>query len=296
MGELLIPLAIDSRVVTTIAVAGGIALFGLLLVLTAASELRGRRKAKVPPSMRPGPGDEELEKRVLERYMAWGAAATILMALWLPAYWLREPTRLAEAAAEIEATSVEEGRHLYDEFLCAGCHGADAEGGTRMFSVDGVEHQYAEPPLRYLYSRYKAAGRSEDEVTQLVLDAINRGRPGTPMPTWGLAYGGPLNSEQVDNLVLFLQSIQEDFPEPSRADGEALFSANCAICHGAEGEGGIGPNLQVAFDRLSRDQVFETIAQGRLNTNRPSMPTWAALGDDAIESLVRFIESIQRSG
>lgn len=303
-------LAIDSRVVTSLLVGGGIAIFGALLIATAAGELMGRRKAKVPIGMRPGPSDEQLERNVLESYMLWGALSTLVLALWLPAYWLREPTRLAQAADKFQTREVQEGELMYSDdpnrgFDCASCHGPGGEGGVRQFIVDGVSYSYAEPPLKYIYSRYAAAGRTEDETTQLIQDAIARGRPGTPMPTWSLAYGGPMNSAQIENMILYIQSIQEEYPEPANVrDGRALYDANCGICHNAPGNvdenprllgaGGIGPNLRVAFDRLSRQEVYDTIFHGRLNVNRPSMPTWAALGDRAIESLVRFIESIQR--
>lgn len=305
MGGSVIPIvAVDSRVVTTLVVAGGIGVFGLLLILTAAGELRGRRKAKVPVGFRPGPSDEQLERSVLERTMLWGAVSTLVIALWLPAYWLREPKRLAEAHDKFQTREVASGRALYEDFQCTLCHGENAEGGTRSFSIDGVEHRYAEPPLKYIYSRYAATGMNEDQITQLILDAINRGREGTPMPTWGIAFGGPLNSAQVDDLVLYLQSIQEEFPDTRIRGGRALFEANCGICHNAPGAdddpskigaGGVGPNLRVAFERLTREQIFNTIKNGRLNVNRPSMPAWAALGDQAIEALVRFIQSIQRS-
>lgn len=298
--------AVDSRVVTSLLVAGGIAIFGLLLVITAAGELRGRRKARVPVGFRPGPSDEELEKSVIERYLLWGSAATLLIALWIPAYWLREPTRLQEERDNFTQLALTRGERLYEEFQCFTCHGTDGEGTVQKYTIDDRELQYAEPPLKYIYARYAAAGKNEGEITQLILDAINRGRPGTPMPTWGLAFGGPLNSQQVQDLTLFIQSIQEEFPDPERgATGRDLFEANCAICHNAPGNaeedpslvgaGGVGPNLRVAFERLTRDQIFQTIHDGRVNVNRPSMPTWAALGEDAIEALVRFIESIQRS-
>ncbi|HEX9774609.1 MAG TPA: c-type cytochrome [Actinomycetota bacterium] len=301
----MIPLAVDQRVTTALVVAGGIALFVLLLVMSASGELRGRRTAKVPPSMRPGPSDEALEKRVITNYLAWGGAATMLMALWLPAYWLREPTRLADAESRFVEREVTEGAHLYEEFQCVTCHGKAGSGGVQPLVINGVSRNMAEPPLRYIYSRYTASGRTEEEITQLIYDAINRGRPGTPMPTWSLAFGGPLNSAQIDNLVVYLQDIQEDFPaaDPD-AKGRELFEANCAICHNGlddegkatiTGAGGVGPNLTVAFERLSRAEVEAVIRKGRLNTNRPSMPSWEALGDDAIEALVRFIQSIQRS-
>lgn len=286
-------LALDARVATTIVVVAGLAIFGGLLIATAASELRGRRKAKVPPAYRPAPADEELERRVIERYLMWGAIATIFMALWLPAYWLREPTRQEEKRVAFQRSQVEHGRTLFKNF-CVTCHGPEGSGGVRQFAIGGVMHDYAEPPLKYVYSRYQQAGRKDDEITLLIYDAINRGRSGTPMPTWGLAFGGPLNSAQVDDIVAYLQSVQAGFPEPATKNGAELFTANCAICHGDRGEGGVGPNLTVAFQRLSPEQVFETIKKGRLNVNRPSMPAWAGLGDDAIRALVEFLRSIQK--
>lgn len=298
----MIVLGLDSRVTTALIIGGGIALFGLLLVITAAGELRGRRKAKVPPSMRPGASDEELERRVLTRYLAWGAAATILMAFWMPLYWLREPTRLETKATQFDDQMIHEGERLYEEF-CLRCHGRDGVGTIQSVQVEGNPQDYVEPPLAYMFARYKAAGRSEDAIRQLMLDAINRGRPGTPMPTWGAAFGGPFNTFQVDSVTMYLESIQEAFPEPSTATGEELFVENdCIVCHGVDGSGldgdgnpTVGPNLQVALQRLSLDEVRHTLLEGRLNTERPSMPAWAALGEDAINELVDFIVSIQRS-
>lgn len=312
--------AINSRVTTALVVGGGLAVFGALLIATASSELRGRRKAKVPIGYRPAASDEELESRFIVKVLTWSALFTILMALWLPAYWLREPSRLASKRTALQLLAVNQGRDLYrgtesTPGLCAQCHGMNGEGLPRTVNINGAEVSYTEPPLKYMYSRYKAAGRNEDEVTQLIYDAINRGRPGTPMPTWALAFGGPLNSVQVDDVVQYLRSIQEVFPAPEAgATGAQLFAANCAICHGRQGavradgtypvmgtgvddQGHLmpGPNLSIALQRLTPDQLRDTIMNGRLNTNRYSMPSWAALGNDAVDALVQFIESIQRS-
>ena len=314
--------ATDSRLITALAVAGGLAVLGLLLVLTSLGELRGRRTAKVPAAYRPAPGDEVLERRTLERYLAWSAIAAIFMAVWLPVYWLREPTRLAEKREKFLEVQVYEnssgnqgGEALYNEF-CASCHGKEGRGGFSNVFIDDKEVKYAEPPLRFIYERYKAAGRSEEEVTQLIYDAIDRGRPGTPMPTWSIAFGGPFISHQIDTIVEYLQEIQVEItpghknsqfkiPDDDPTDGEAIFKANCSVCHTPGGpsqeddeligSGLIGPNLRVTFERLSRDEVYDVIAKGRINMNRPSMPAWAALGERAIRSLVEFIESIQRS-
>lgn len=277
-----------------------------------------RRTAEVAPGLRPGPSDEDLERRIQVRYRFWGAILTIFLALFLPVYWFREPTRLDEKRAQFFDRAVSRGAALFaptGESLvavgCANCHGAEGEGGVRTQVVEGKTHTFAEPPLKYLAARYKAAGRNDEEIKQIVRDAVERGRPGTPMPTWGLQFGGPLNAQQVDDLIHFILApaapegskippgddgygLQASFEKVKNPDGEKLFSENCAICHGARGEGGIGPNLQVELQRNSRTQVFQTIRGGRLNTNRPSMPAWAHLGDKAIQALVEFIESIQR--
>lgn len=330
-GKVLTILAIDQRVGAALVVVGALAIFGFMLVVSALGEIRGRRTALVPPSMRPAPSDEELERSVLERTLAWGALITIVIALWLPAYWLREPKRLAEKKHNFSEFSIEEGRKLFsgdphnpeDPGFCARCHGPNGEGTIQPVSIEGGSATLAEPPLAYIYSRYKAAGRNEDEITQLIYDAVNRGRAGTPMPTWLIAFGGPMNSAQIDDLVAYIRSIQKVFPQddfaPPERTGEQLFAANCAVCHGHIGrqaedgtypimgtgmtDGGQiggslsetpGPNLTVAMKRLSISLLRSTIERGRLNTNRYSMPAWSALGHDAIDKLVQYILKIQK--
>jgi mono/diheme cytochrome c family protein len=299
-------LALDARATAGLAVVGGLALFVLLLLITASGELRGRRVAKVPSAFRPAPSDEELESKVFERAVLWAALCSIFIALWLPLYWLREPTRLDQKAAKFNRIALEQGEEIYSEF-CATCHGEEAEGLSRTVTINGKELQYAEPPLAYLYDRYRKAGRNEEEINQIVYDAINRGRPGTPMPTWALAFGGPLNTYQVDTLVDWLRSIQVPVDEKvfrgmNSTDGEEIFKANCAICHsppGWEGNdelvgtGGVGPNLRSVLTQLNLFEVRTAIEQGRLNINRPSMPTWAAFPSTAIDALLKFIVSIQ---
>ena len=59
--------------------------------------------------MRPAPQDEELERRVLERYLSIGAIATLAMAIWIPVYWLREPARLEKKGAAFLEQDITEG-------------------------------------------------------------------------------------------------------------------------------------------------------------------------------------------
>jgi hypothetical protein len=44
-------------------------------------------------------------------------------------------------------------------------------------------------------------------------EAIQKGRPPSPMPTWGVRYGGPMNDQQITDIVNYLLSIQSDDKE-----------------------------------------------------------------------------------
>ena len=306
-GKVTIPLAAaDNRVTTAIIVSVAILAFFGFLVVTALGGPR-TRKGEVPAGFRPGPSDADLETRVLDRWIQQAMILMFFMAAFLPVYWLREPTRLSLKENQFQNQSVERGQALFSpagttptSVGCAACHGVGGVGGTNNFTL--IDHKtgkpiqvtYAEPPLRLAVARYTAAGRTVDEVKQLIRDAIERGRPNTPMPTWGLSFGGPLNSQAIDDLINYVLSIQVGVePLKGPIDAAQLFANNCAICHGPDATGVIGPNLTVEFQRNSEIQIHDIIMKGRLNMDRPSMPAWAHLGQDAINALVAFIKSIQ---
>ncbi len=317
----MIPLAqADDRVTTAIIVSAAILAFFGFLVITALGGPR-TRKGEVPSGLRPGPSDAELERGVLDRWVAYAMVSTVFMAVFLPVYWLREPTRLSLKENQFLRESIARGEETFGPadpdslraLGCAECHGLEGSGGNRTFTIVDRETgmpkmvAYAEPPLMLAVARYTQAGRSLDEVKQLLRDAIERGRPGTPMPTWALEFGGPLNSQAIDDLMNYLLSIQQVPGQLSGAaarDGEQIFLANCAICHspqnadgefppGLMGTGSLGPNLTIEFQRNADSRIFDIIKKGRLNLDRPSMPAWAHFGDDAIKALVAYIKSIQ---
>jgi mono/diheme cytochrome c family protein/plastocyanin len=81
--------------------------------------------------------------------------------------------------------------------------------------------------------------------------------------------------------------------------GAKLFANNCAVCHGLQGEGFVGPPLNVATNRptnpqeltLLQSRIRNTITCGRVGT---FMPAWArdqggSLNNDQIQQLVLLI-------
>jgi len=76
------------------------------------------------------------------------------------------------------------------------------------------------------------------------------------------------------------------------AAGAAVFATTCVACHGAKGEGIIGPNLTDDYwiHGAAPEQVFEVITKGVLEKGMP--PQEAALTPEQRGQLVAFIESI----
>jgi mono/diheme cytochrome c family protein len=207
--------------VLILAVVSAIFLFvALILVVTSAREKARRAGPSAPPSRRPGPTDEALEGPLLERYQVAGVALTVFLALLLPFLYLREPVR-QRAAAEKELTeSVRLGQATFEEF-CERCHGPNAEGGTvKRYITPGVKGakpaDVQAPNLHEVYARHP-----DQDVAAVAWETIQKGRPPTPMPTWGVRYGGPMNDQQITDLVNYILSIQSDDKERPLRDFEA---------------------------------------------------------------------------
>jgi mono/diheme cytochrome c family protein len=211
--------------VVVAAAIGGFVLFRVV-------NLRRNPEPRPPLNLAPGLPDEELEGRKLERVLGWALLFTLILAVSVPVYFLVEPTREADANAQFLKQSVERGATLfanpqskaYDatiSLLCANCHGVDAGGGTAPFVLQpeadlcqAKENQnnpnvpqclsqqvaWQAPPLNTVLLRF-----DPDQVAQI----ITYGRPGTPMPPWGVASGkGVLGDQGINDLVNYLQSIQ----------------------------------------------------------------------------------------
>lgn len=83
--------------------------------------------------------------------------------------------------------------------------------------------------------------------------------------------------------------------EASISSGKAVFQTNCAACHGAQGEGGVGPNLTDDYWLHGGDikDVFKTIKYGYPNKG---MKSWQQdLGARQIHEIASYVKSLQGS-
>ena len=166
---------------------------------------------ELAPNRLPPVPDEELEGKRLDRALVWAAVLLAVSAIGLPLYWLAEPARMTGAIETFDQTFVTRGSRLFAPtadggYNCAGCHGDAGVGGVAPpFTLTGGDGKFAAsvtwyaPALNTVLLRFSKAE---------VLDILTYGRPGTPMPAWGVAGGGPLTLQQLDELVSYIDSIQ----------------------------------------------------------------------------------------
>jgi mono/diheme cytochrome c family protein len=231
--------------------------------------------------------DEELEGRRLERVLGWSLVFAIIVAISLPLYFLVEPERQVSAEDAFLERSIERGAVLfassqspgYDattSLLCANCHGVDGEGGSAPFVLQPeadkcLEEQnqgnpdvpeclpkqvsWAAPALNTANLRF-----DDEQLTQI----ITYGRPGTPMPAWGVVSGkGVLNEQSVNDLVNYIKSIQI-------SPKEAVAISTEAVPEYRQGARDVASNAE---QTLADAQAALTEAQGDPNTTAAELAT-----------------------
>lgn len=184
-----------------------------------------------------------------------------------------------------------DGKELFRKH-CAACHGFDGGGGVGIplslpSFIDHVDDDYLIKTIRY-------------------------GRPGRVMPAFK-----NLSQKEVRHLVAFLRNWTGNQPKTfsaksikgNRAKGRKLFKQKCAVCHGANGEGGQGtgvtfsrprglPILAAAINNegfltsASDELIKHTIITGREKTPMPSAKKLALQKND-VNDLVAYIRGWQ---
>jgi hypothetical protein len=188
----------------------------LVAVVYAFVNVRAGRKelgseVELAPNRKPYYSDEVLEGKKLDRTLTFGLITLMICSVAVPLYWLAEPGRQDGAIELFNDQFASRGGNMFattaDGGLnCAGCHGGmKAVGGVAEYTITDAEGHFVRkvewqaPALDTVLLRY-----SREEV-RFILDY---GRPFSPMPAWGTKGGGPLNEQQVQNLIDYMASIQ----------------------------------------------------------------------------------------
>lgn len=79
----------------------------------------------------------------------------------------------------------------------------------------------------------------------------------------------------------------------SVAKGKELFQGTCANCHGIDGSGANGPNIQSAAATMGPEGLYTRMTSGAIGT---AMPNFTFLGDDKIWEIADYVASLGQHG
>ena len=159
----------------------------------------------------------------MEKKILIAVILTVALAIFLSIYWLLEPHRVKLEAEKMRLEAAGKGKVLYMTH-CARCHGETGEAAKGVRVINSKN---------YL--------KNVDDT--ILYKIIERGIPRTGMVALGDKEGGPLNPEQINQLVAFLRSwektaptLPEEAPLKERAtfvheEVAYLGSESCIGCH-----------------------------------------------------------------
>jgi plastocyanin/mono/diheme cytochrome c family protein len=137
----------------------------------------------------------------------WGFLATLIVVLFVIGYYFYElgvpgvpgSSRLLHEIAAQQVTSVERGYNIY-QANCARCHGVNGQGFANEAGAPPLNEQdklFAHLNKAYLVSVLREGGR------------YVCGNAKSLMPVWSNDNGGPLNYEQINDLIAFLRATND---------------------------------------------------------------------------------------
>jgi cytochrome c oxidase cbb3-type subunit 3 len=169
-----------------------------------------------------------------------------------------------QADARLMLRVRETGRTLFGD-NCAGCHGREARGAKRFPDLTTDSWLW---------------GGSPEAVAETIRVGINSPHPNSRVSQM-LAFGrdGVLKHNEVESVVSYVRYLSEPDPNKPMSEtlktGAAVFSANCASCHGETGKG--NPDLgapNITGTRWIYGSDAETIYNSVWDGRRGYMPSW----------------------
>ncbi len=250
----------------------------------AGATLFGQRCSACHGEVVPTAPDKDSARKIIA-----GGGAHVTMPVWGKVLTPEQLEALVSyTLAASKGSGAEAGAQLFAD-NCADCHGQFGEGGLNPTRAGDIIAPISS--AEFLKTR--------DDVTLRAI--ISQGQPNFGMSPFGASYGGPLGDDEIDAIVTFMRSWEANPPvelPPEVSAGQAalngseIFASVCARCHGAQGEGGLGPALRdPAIQAKYNDQgLFEAIDQGHEAT--PMIAWGEILTSDQIQQLVRFVRAL----
>ncbi|MES0339284.1 MAG: c-type cytochrome [Anaerolineales bacterium] len=199
---------------------------------------------------------------------------------------------IAYTLSAAEGSPAAVGQDLYSQY-CAACHGDFGEGGANPALAGDIIAPIS--TAEYLKTR--------DNLTLTAV--ISQGQPNFGMSPFGSSFGGPLDEDEVDAIVVFIRTWEDNPPVELPPEIKStqlpinapeIYASLCAQCHGQAGEGGIGPSLrdEAVYANKSDQEIFNSVSDGHQAT---SMIAWGeVLTSDQITDVIRHIRLFSSLG
>ena len=220
----------------------------------------------------------------IDAHAAADAVATKLAAL---RQQVVQVTGVAEQVYPPAAPSAERGRQLFFE-SCVSCHGERGDG--KGPSASGLKP----PPANFTDAQFMRGETPYD-----FYHVISLGKTHTGMPAWDAV----LSVQQRWDLVSYLWTLAPG--SAGIAEGQGIYLAQCASCHGANGngQGVFSPALVKAAPDLSQAQalarrsdaeIFGSVTEGVAATPMPAFAR--TLKEDERWKVVAFMRLLSLGG
>jgi mono/diheme cytochrome c family protein len=211
---------------------------------------------------------------------------------WMVMAALFSLTLTTGAALAQDGGDPEHGAQLYLTY-CAMCHGENASGrvGADLRNFPGISAEAA------------------------IEQTIREGVPGSVMPAWSQANGGPLSDADIEDLTTYLVAILHGTspiaPAPTYqpppiatmpqvegdpTSGAVIFQSDCSGCHGAEAQGKFGWPLAKTWSGNQPQAYIRSVVSDGIPGS--IMPAWSQenggpLTTQQIADVAAYILSLQ---
>jgi ubiquinol-cytochrome c reductase cytochrome c subunit len=191
-------------------------------------------------------------------------SALVFAACALPSISQLHAGEIAQAGPSTAAPSADaaEGKKIYAAMGCYQCHGYAGQGGegtgpalVSLRLSDEAFVAYVRKPARVMPA-FSPKILPQDSLLRVLayIRTLDPGRPPAQIP---------LLAPYVTNMPAMARGTAkgQDAKTAGRpaAEGKQLFEAHCAVCHGADLHGVVGPDLRSEATKRSVDQTVQLL-------------------------------------
>jgi len=182
---------------------------------------------------------------------------------------------------KLQRAAIEGGRAAFKQ-NCVQCHGSGAAGSTGYPNLNDDDWLWGGDIAAIYQTLQHGIRYPGDDATRTSL-----------MPSFGR--DNILTAPQIQDVVSYVRVISKQDPANGASQrGAAIFAQNCAVCHGANGEGGraVGaPKLNDAIWLYGGDRA--SITNTVTNAHAGVMPAWGQRLDPVtIKMLAAYVHSL----